>query len=101
MRLRELIATKCLLSNQVNGSWWFSSAKFHSARLVALDRLRESQLDDSTLQQASQHNKRHAGMDCRHPGPQDASGHVPVNLGFGNPCRNDDIERLLATLKSN
>ena len=26
---------------------------------------------------------RHAGMDCRHPGPQDASGHIHVNLGSG------------------
>ena len=23
---------------------------------------------------------RHAGMDCRHPGPQDASGDIHVNL---------------------
>jgi hypothetical protein len=34
---------------------------------------------------------RHAGMDCRHPGPQDASGHIHVNLGSGTPCRNDDL----------
>ena len=34
---------------------------------------------------------RHAGMDCRHPGPQDASGHIHVNLGSGSPCRNDDL----------
>ena len=34
---------------------------------------------------------RHAGMDCRHPGPQDASGHIHVNLGSGSPCRNDEL----------
>ena len=26
---------------------------------------------------------RHAGMDCRHPGPQDASGHIHISLGSG------------------
>ena len=36
-------------------------------------------------------NFRHAGMDCRHPGPQDASGHIHVNLGSGSPCRNDEL----------
>jgi predicted Fe-Mo cluster-binding NifX family protein len=37
-------------------------------------------------------NLRHAGMDCRHPGPQDASGHIHVNLmGSGSPCRNDEL----------
>jgi hypothetical protein len=34
---------------------------------------------------------RHAGMDCRHPGPQDASGHIHVNLGLGSPCRDDEL----------
>ena len=34
---------------------------------------------------------RHAGMDCRHPGPQDASGHIHVHLGSGSPCRNDEL----------
>jgi hypothetical protein len=33
----------------------------------------------------------HAGMDGRHPGPQDASGHIPVNVGPGSPCRDDEI----------
>src|SRR5262245_53091557 len=31
-------------------------------------------------------------MDSRHPGQQDASGHIHVNLGSGTPCRNDDTE---------
>ena len=34
---------------------------------------------------------RHSGMDCRHPGPQDASGYIHVNLGSGSPCRNDEL----------
>jgi hypothetical protein len=34
---------------------------------------------------------RHAGMDCRHPGPQDASAHIHVNLGPGSPCRDDEF----------
>jgi hypothetical protein len=33
---------------------------------------------------------RHAGMDGRHPAPQDASGHILVNLGPGSPCRDDE-----------
>jgi hypothetical protein len=36
-------------------------------------------------------SNRHAGMDCRHPGPQDASGRIPVNLGPGSPCRDDEL----------
>ena len=35
---------------------------------------------------------RHAGMDCRHPGSQDASGDILVNLGSSTPCWNDEIE---------
>ena len=37
-------------------------------------------------------------MDSRHPGPQDASGHIHVNLGSGTPCRNDEIEEYSPTL---
>jgi hypothetical protein len=33
---------------------------------------------------------RHAGMDCRHPGPQDASGDIRVNLDSSTPCWNDE-----------
>ena len=33
---------------------------------------------------------RHAGMDCRHLGPQDASEQIHVNLGPGSPCRDDE-----------
>jgi hypothetical protein len=29
---------------------------------------------------------RHTGMDCRHPGPQDASENVDVNLDSSSPC---------------
>ena len=32
---------------------------------------------------------RHAGMDRRHPGPQDASGDIHVNLDSSTPCWND------------
>jgi hypothetical protein len=35
---------------------------------------------------------RHAGMDCRHPGPQDASGDIHVNLDSSTPCWNDAVE---------
>ena len=35
---------------------------------------------------------RHAGMDCRHPGSQDASGNIHVNLDSSTPCWNDEIE---------
>jgi hypothetical protein len=35
---------------------------------------------------------RHAGRDCRHPGSQDASGDIHVNLGSSTPCWNDEIE---------
>ena len=30
-------------------------------------------------------------MDCRHPGPQDASGYIHVDLGPGSPCRDDEL----------
>ena len=42
---------------------------------------------------------RHAGMDCRHPGPQDASGHIHVNLGSGSPCRNDETRIVMFRLR--
>src|SRR5262249_19328838 len=29
---------------------------------------------------------RHRGMDCRHPGSQDASGDIHVGLGFSTAC---------------
>jgi len=35
-------------------------------------------------------------MDCRHLGPQDASGHIHVNLGSGSPCRNDGVDKISA-----
>ena len=35
---------------------------------------------------------RHAGMDSRHPGVQDASGDVHVGLDSSTPCWNDGIE---------
>ena len=35
---------------------------------------------------------RHAGMDGRHPGPQDASGDIHVGLDSSTPCWNDGIE---------
>jgi hypothetical protein len=38
---------------------------------------------------------RHAGMDGRHPGSQDASGNVHVNLDSSSPCWNDVIEKVL------
>jgi hypothetical protein len=38
---------------------------------------------------------RHAGMNGRHLGPQDASGHVHVNLDSGTPCWNDQRRVLL------
>jgi hypothetical protein len=38
---------------------------------------------------------RHAGMDGRHLGPQDASGHVHVNLDSSTPCWNDQRRVLL------
>jgi hypothetical protein len=34
----------------------------------------------------------HAGRDCRHPGSQDVSGGIHVNLGSSTPCWNDEIE---------
>ena len=30
-------------------------------------------------------------MDCRHPGPQDATGYIHVDLGPGSPCRDDEL----------
>ena len=33
---------------------------------------------------------RHAGMECRHPGPAGCVGNIRINLGSGSPCRNDD-----------
>jgi hypothetical protein len=38
---------------------------------------------------------RHAGMDSRHPGLQDASGNIHVNLDSSTPCWNDVIDGLL------
>jgi hypothetical protein len=38
---------------------------------------------------------RRAGMDGRHLGPQDASGHVHVNLDSCTPCWNDQRRILL------
>ena len=35
---------------------------------------------------------RHAGMDGRHPGAQDASGDIHVALDSSTPCWNDTIE---------
>ena len=35
---------------------------------------------------------RHAGMDGRHPGVQDASGDIHVGLDSSTPCWNDGIE---------
>ena len=35
---------------------------------------------------------RHAGMDSRHPGLQDASGDIHVSLDSSTPCWNDGIE---------
>jgi hypothetical protein len=35
---------------------------------------------------------RHAGMDGRHPGAQDASGNIHVGLDSSTPCWNDGIE---------
>ena len=40
---------------------------------------------------------RHAGMDCRHLGPQDASEHIHVNLGPGTPCRDDEYCNVYVT----
>jgi hypothetical protein len=36
--------------------------------------------------------RRHAGMDGRHPGTQDASGDIHVVLDSSTPCWNDGIE---------
>ena len=41
---------------------------------------------------------RHAGMDGRHPGVQDASGDIHVNLDSSTPCWNDAIEGVLRKL---
>jgi hypothetical protein len=38
---------------------------------------------------------RHAGMDGRHPGSQDASGDIRVGLDSSSPCWNDVIEKVL------
>jgi hypothetical protein len=35
---------------------------------------------------------RHAGMDGRHPGVQDASGDIHVGMDSSTPCWNDGIE---------
>jgi hypothetical protein len=43
---------------------------------------------------------RDAGMDCRHPGSQEASGDIHVNLGSSTPCWSDDIEGPLALTES-
>jgi hypothetical protein len=40
---------------------------------------------------------RHAGMDCRHPGSQDASGDIRVSLDSSTPCWNDTIEEFTKT----
>ena len=40
---------------------------------------------------------RHAGMDDRHPGAQDASGDIHVALDSSTPCWNDGIEDSAAT----
>jgi hypothetical protein len=37
-------------------------------------------------------DRRHAGMDGRHPGVQDASGDIRVGLDSSTPCWNDGIE---------
>jgi hypothetical protein len=38
---------------------------------------------------------RHAGMDGRHPGSEDASGDIRVGLDSSSPCWNDVIEPVL------
>jgi hypothetical protein len=40
----------------------------------------------------NENRDRHAGMDCRHPGSQDASGDIHVSLDSSTPCRNDREE---------
>jgi hypothetical protein len=40
---------------------------------------------------------RHAGMDFRHPGSQDASGDIRVSLDSSTPCWNDTIEEFTKT----
>ena len=40
---------------------------------------------------------RHAGMDGRHPGLQDASGDIHVGLDSSTPCWNDGIEESTKT----
>jgi hypothetical protein len=42
----------------------------------------------------NENGDRHAGMDCRHPGSQDASGDIHVSLDSSTPCWNDTIEEL-------
>jgi hypothetical protein len=51
------------------------------------------------VRRKSQQSRRHAGTDCRHPGPQDASGHIHVNLGSGSPCRNDGVDKIFAKVE--
>jgi hypothetical protein len=36
-------------------------------------------------------------MDGRHPGPQDASGNIHVNLDSSTPCWNDALEGFCLT----
>jgi hypothetical protein len=36
---------------------------------------------------------RRRGMDCRHPGSQDASGDIHVSLDSSGTCWNDDARR--------
>ena len=42
----------------------------------------------------NENGDRHAGMDGRHPGSQDASGDIHVSLDSSTPCWNDTIEEL-------
>ena len=47
------------------------------------------------LRSSTEHENRdvrHAGMDSRHPGLQDASGNIHVNLDSSTPCWNDAIQ---------
>jgi hypothetical protein len=50
-------------------------------------------------EQGSNQSRRHASMDCRHPGPQDAPADIRVNLGSGGPCRNDGIGEISAEIE--
>src|SRR5262245_28944657 len=85
-RLRVLWILDC-------GFWIISEVIAISGRLDNLSFLNffgcYEAIHEFTFLHSVKSGSRHAGVDCRHPGPQGYSGDIRVDLDFSTPCWND------------